>query len=339
MATCELRISFDQMDRRYHASETVSGKVVVEVHKGFPGRDFRLNYGWRTHGWGNKDEGGKGFISLAPGNLEFCKGEIREFPFHVPAPCEPLTYHGHYLNVDWYLKASLDTQEFLHPTTHVEEDFLLIDRDMPVASMPAPAPEEAQNNSKIAAFLPFLAGIGWALWIGLMSLSHMTSVLILILGIAIPFALMIAWLFRRRIINSMLQRIIEVKEAQVNPSTIQPGDQASCHLQLQANTTVYLDHIAAVIRARESSISGSGTNVHSKEYTLYSKQTVKSYGQELTAGRWITFDCPVLIPTNGPLTFKASNNSIDWSIILKITYRRWPTWEKTIPITVVSRKA
>ena len=53
----------------------------MKAKKDFSVCDFRLDYGWRTHGWGNRDEGGKGFISLAKGDLRFETGRSGNFHF------------------------------------------------------------------------------------------------------------------------------------------------------------------------------------------------------------------------------------------------------------------
>ena len=194
-----------------------------------------------------------------------------------------MTYHGYYVNVDWYLKASLNTQEFLSPATHAEEDFLLLDQNTPIDPLPALAPEEAPNKSKIEAFFRFLLEIGWVLLIMLLVTNFNCQHNDAIPWIVMPLALIIAWIARRKIINFVLERIIEVKEAQVKPLTIQPGDEVSCRLQFQANTSIYLDHITTVIRAKECSTRDreQGNNGKSTPFILSkpSNRTAKSLRQ------------------------------------------------------------
>jgi hypothetical protein len=235
-----------------------------------------------------------------------------------------LTYHGHNVNVDWYLKASLNTQEFFHPQTHAEEDFLLLDRDRPAVPMAEPLPEAEPNQSKTDALRPWLLALAPAMAVLLLVLLVLMFINFIPNGIStclmpgILLILIIAWFARREIINFVMLRNIEIKEAQVDPLTLYPGDQARCHLQFQAKTSIYLDHIAAVVRAVERSTSGWGTRESTVKHTVYSKQTLKSYGEKLAVGRWITFDCCVSIPANAHPTFNVKDNSLAWFIDLKI---------------------
>ncbi len=151
---------------------------------------------------------------------------------------------------------------------------------------------------------------------------------ILVIGFLIALAA------RKSIFNLAFALKIDIKEVHVRPLDIHRGGQATCQIKFQTKGPVYLDNITALILARETAQSGVGSSTSTRSYTLYKKQYRKSYGEELEAGRWVTFECPVPVPSSAPPTFITPDNSIHWSLRLKITCKRWPSWEKTIPITV-----
>jgi hypothetical protein len=122
----EIQITFDRLDRLYRSGETVSGKVVLQPDADRTYSKIWLTYRWRTHGKGDRDEGPEQSLALAEEQYVGA-GERREYPFSFPAPNGPVTYHGHYLNVDWYLTAHAQRG----PVSHVksEQDFLLLAGD------------------------------------------------------------------------------------------------------------------------------------------------------------------------------------------------------------------
>ena len=117
-----------------------------------------------------------------------------------------------------------------------------------------------------------------------------------------------------------------------------PGEQVRCKIAFQTKGSIYLDSIMALIWAEEKASSGAGSSTSTLTYTLYKDQYLKSYREELEAGRWVTLECPLAIPAYAPTTFTTSNNSISWKVHVKIAYRGWPSWEKSIPIAVSPSK-
>jgi hypothetical protein len=120
----ELQIIFDRPDRLYRFGESVSGKVLLQPDSDQTYSQIWLTYRWRTHGKGDRDEGPEQSLALALAEKQYVRaGESREFPFSFQAPNGPVTYHGHYLNVDWYLTAHAQCGPLSHLKS--EQDFLL----------------------------------------------------------------------------------------------------------------------------------------------------------------------------------------------------------------------
>ena len=341
----QLRILFDKSDRKYCSGDLVSGKVVVDAQKEFSCGGLQISYAWRTHGKGNQDTGAKESIELVKGDVHFLKGDHREFPFRFNAPAVPLTYHGHYVNVDWYLEAKLDVNRLkalinVPSFFSVEEDFLLIDSEPPLKDRLSkmgdgitdysPPSESSSSFSSLTDVLLLLTGIPiFFLAYFLFSGGYPAAAILLIV-------FLIALIVRKKIYDFAFKSKIEIKEIYLTP-VIHPGDRAGCRIQFRIKSSIYLDQIATTVLAVEYAVSGWGTRSQSYTFTTHKVQYSKPYREELAAGRWILYECPLPIPANAPTTFTANNNSINWSIHLKIACKRWPSWEKTIPITISPR--
>ena len=68
-----------------------------------------LSRQWRTHGRGNRAKGSPRTMTLATKET-LPPGIPRRYPFEFKAPGGPATYHGHYLNLDWYVRATAEVQ-------------------------------------------------------------------------------------------------------------------------------------------------------------------------------------------------------------------------------------
>ena len=120
----ELEVIFDRKDRLYKFGEVISGKVVLRPETDSTYSKIWITYHWRTHGQGNRDGGNDREVILAEEDISRKSGECMELPFRFDAPNGPVTYHGHLLNVDWYLTAHAqsNSRSRSKPT---EYDFLL----------------------------------------------------------------------------------------------------------------------------------------------------------------------------------------------------------------------
>src|SRR4051812_37999520 len=117
MSTCELRIDLDRPDPVYSPGEPIRGRVEVRAEADCRCRRLTLTREWRTHGRGNRAAGGRLELGLFEGAWR--PGEVAVYPFELDAPSGPFTYHGHYLNVDWYLRARADVPSAPDPVAEV----------------------------------------------------------------------------------------------------------------------------------------------------------------------------------------------------------------------------
>ena len=118
MAKCDLKVVVDRPDKKYKFGETVTGVVEVRVNKECRCRKLTLTREWRTHGRGNRVSGDKKDTILYEGT--WSPGEEISYSFEIDLPNGPTTYHGHYLNVDWYIKARADIPWAIDPKAETE---------------------------------------------------------------------------------------------------------------------------------------------------------------------------------------------------------------------------
>jgi hypothetical protein len=86
--------------------ELIRGQVQVDVDSDCRCDGLSIQVFWRTHGRGDGDEGKGETIQLFQGL--WSAEEESAYAFEFEAPKEPATYHGHLINVDWYVVASAD---------------------------------------------------------------------------------------------------------------------------------------------------------------------------------------------------------------------------------------
>lgn len=107
MSKCQISITFDRSDRIYYGGEIVSGKVRLLVDQQTKSNGVKLTHRWKTHGRGNSDSGpSEEIILVEPRILE--AGEQFEFPFAVNSSSHPVTYRGHLVSIDHYIRVDVD---------------------------------------------------------------------------------------------------------------------------------------------------------------------------------------------------------------------------------------
>lgn len=355
-----LQTIFDRDDRLYRFGDVISGTVILKPEYNWTYSEIWITYRWRTHGRGNRDEGKAEELTLAAEETTLRAGECREFCFRFAAPNGPVTYHGHLLNVDWYLTAQARTGPAVHFKS--EQDFLLqagdptgaivlgakeIPRkDLPARSTGAPPPsndllavkavghETPGLWSKVGNVLFYLL---LALFIYISGgLLTETLDLIPVLAFVIPFVILIllaaaAWLLFRY----AYRRKLKLGEVWVRPASVYRGSEVYCHVDFVAKREVHLRSIMASISVRERISRTAGTSTVTETHVLDEKSYTRPFNEDLSEGRWIAFDCTLPVGPDAPSSFSSTNNALEWIVTMKAELKGWPAWQKTFPITVL----
>ncbi len=364
MSSSNMQIVLDREDRSYHFGEQVSGKVILNPDRKLSYRKIVLNSGWRTHGKGNVDKGERD-ITILDGKDTLDKGVQRVYPFTFTAPNGPVTYHGFYVNVDWYLTAQVDIP--LAPDITEEEDFILLPSETPgiiilgnadLSEIQPPTrqrhvpPVSSVSQGVLVDKLPRTRLFKWGktlTWvaialpllmlvffvIGILQYPDLNAAFTLILAPLVIFAGVLIYVGVQVVSDVIAKFRLDFRDVRIKPEEVYAGEQLSCHLNFQTKGTVYLDSITAELFAEESAVSGGGTYVTVNNFTVYHEHFIKTYRESLTAGRQMSFDCVIPIDSSAPATFSSNNNKVRWIVIIKINFRGWYAWTKRLPITVL----
>ena len=119
MSKCHIWIEIDDPDRVYHPGDTVGARVHVDVDEDVTCDGLEVTRQWSTHGRGNAEAGDTRFKRLFSG--EWKAGTTHSYRVEFVIPNGPYSYHGHYLNVDWYVRARADIPWAFDPKA--EADF------------------------------------------------------------------------------------------------------------------------------------------------------------------------------------------------------------------------
>jgi hypothetical protein len=364
MSKYNLRIIFNNPDRLYRFTEEITGKVILDTQTDLTCKKMWINYGWRTHGRGNRDQGYQEKLTVLSEVSQFQSGHHREFPFAIMAPNGPMSYHGHILNVDWYIAAHVEIP--FKRDIGVEQDFLLLPcespeeiclgnttlskSELPIRSLSTRRSPQHLINSQsatvtshgpkrnlfnIIGILLYVAGFLCYLGFVLTLIVYLHNLQWYIFVLFTFIAVLIYYLGFPRLLKAIIKTKTDIKTIGVEPSVLYLGDQLNCYIEFQTKSSIFLNNIEAKLWADETAGSGGGTRTIIHTYRAYERSFIKKYSEKLVTGRSILFDCRLLIPLDAPVSFVSSNNSIKWFGCIKLKFKRWPAWEKTFPITVL----
>lgn len=353
----KIQVIFDRANRLYRFGDDVSGKVVVEAKSDCTCSKVWITYGWRTHGRGDRDKGREEELILQRRKHPFRAGEHKEFPFSFGVPNGPVTYHGHHLNVDWYLTAHVTS-----PPGSVfksEQDFLLLRGDptgavvlgtetIQLKDLPARSAEQPPSSHgllKVKAgspksqvlwpiVTPILLGL-FLMFLMIIIANLVPVVATCILAFILALILTLIRVRLQAIIRNAYKRKLEVGEFWVKPASVYPGGQIHCHVEFRTKRECYLRSVKASICARERVTRTVGTNAVAEEHILDEETYMRPFDQDLPAGRWTTFDCELPVEPDAPATFISYRNRLEWTVTMKADLKAWPDWVKTFPITVL----
>ena len=113
MSKCDLKLTIFDREDHYQFGDTVNGEVEVDVNKDCNCNGIDLVLLYRAHGRGNRFEKKTTSLRLFQGRL--VAGARKRFSFEAKLDSGPVTYHGKYLNVDWYVRAQADIPWAIDP--------------------------------------------------------------------------------------------------------------------------------------------------------------------------------------------------------------------------------
>lgn len=345
MSKCDLYMVFDREDPTYQIGEEVVGAVRISVNKDSACKRIFLRKEWRTHGRGNRDHGGREEIDLTAGEqVHLRAGEEKNLAFRFPVPNGPVSYHGHYLNVDWYARVQVDIPWAADPK--VEKEFLVV---------PGPEPgsvEQGDVRSKgvdlTTANLSAAKGCFalFGLVFVLAGLSTMGVGLFMIpteggwvgkavfAGIGMLFTLVglgIGWFAMR---NKLARRKLGEVTVETEPRDVRPGQTLVTTVRCAPQVGTRLESISATLRGNEVAVSGSGTNRSTHTHEIQQDRQEQTWPRTPCTGQPLQVSFSHTVSEDAPATFMADDNQVFWTLVVQIKLKGWPDWANTFPVTV-----
>lgn len=330
MAKCDLEIVLDHPDKPYKPGEKLSGFVGVTVNAGCTCNALTLACQWRTHGSGNDKSGPAQVQTLYTGS--WTAGEQHVHPFEITVPNGPLTYHGHHLNVDWYLDARADIPWALDPKAKTE--FVLVD-DPSVPLDHGPLQKTgATRGAGLGSGIGTAVGLGFIVFAGIFLAVGAAAVAHGDLGTGLPFVLVplvfVAvglFIVTRWLRNVLASRRLGPVELAVDPDHVRGGDTLNVHLQVTPRTTVALAGVNARLHAEERCVSGSGTNRHTHLHTVFDRTVALQGPRTLEPGAPVALAGQLQMPPDPAPSFAATDEALHWRLEVTVDTQGWLDWK------------
>ena len=325
----QLHIVFEQPKRRFVPGDEIRGQVVVVVEKDTRCKGLEVTRQWQTHGKGNTARGTPEKQLLFEG--EWMPGKYH-YPFSFTAPAWPFTYHGDYLNVDWYIKATADVPWAFDPSS--EEEFLL---RWPETGLPAEQVNHAlvassfgreiiqSNRGSILGFIA--AGIA-AFGTVFLGVGLVTGAFGFLAFTAIAYIFAIILFFAMIKIKMASSKVGEV-ELSIDPSPAYPGASVVARMAFTPDSDAQINAITATITGQEVVVRGSGTNRTTYRNTVHEEEVVLHQGGLVPEGQRVDVSGTFMLGEGAPLSFEASDNELSWTIAYHIDIARWPDWSES----------
>ncbi len=318
MAKCDLSIELDEPDRVFLAGEMVDGCVRVSVDSGVNCSGLVVSTGWKTHGRGNVTSGNGEQTTVFSG--EWAAGQRQEYRFSLPAGDWPPTYHGHFLSIDHYIDVQAMIPWAFDPKA--SSPFRVRATEAWVAAEHRKSSDTGISHLigrifvavVVASFFFTFISMGWE---GLLCLL-------------IPVAI-ITWWFCFKFLPKY---ILGNPQAFLQEDTLASGGEVVGEFATRTRKNVSINSVTAVMTCTEQCVSGSGSNKKTHTHTVFEKSLELHAKTIFKAGQVNRFPFVFHLPNDAPCSVELHQNSLIWSVDLRVDIPRWPDWVKSLNLFV-----
>ena len=325
MSKCQISITFDRSDRVYYGGETVRGTVRLLVDEQTKSNGVKLTHRWKTHGRGNSDSGLPDEIILVEPRI-LQAGEQLEFPFAITSPSHPVTYRGHLVYIDHYVRVDVDVPWAKNPCA--EEEYEL---------RPGIRPELfTGERSKVVSLTAQTAETSVGP-IGKIILGSILALLLVAVAMTALFLLpiiliVVGFIWVRK--KALKSRLGEV-EVSVPHVVVAPTEDWTFGIRFTPRKSFVVNSIYAELIAEESATSGSGTNKTTHKHKVLTEKHILREGGLLDPEALVDEKITITFPATNSYSFELSDNSLKWTINFCIDIPSFPDWTHTESLQVV----
>lgn len=332
MAKCELKMWFYRPDRTYAGGEKVTGRVEVHADSDVVCKALTVTREWRIYGHGNKTSGGAATVTLFQGRWR--PGEPAVYEFAFDAPNGPLTYHGDYFNVDWYLKARAEIAPAID--ARAERDFILVPGKGEVDLGPSykpPGPDSSTTHPGSDALIGLFCVAGGLLG-ALFFIAFLSNAFGWFLGIVLGgfFASLGTWWIYVGVRNALTLGAVDVE---FDSRIRRRGDALSVRVRFLPRRAAVLTEATAELMGQERWHGSEDTLTH----LLHEQTVVLGQARQLHPEELVEITGALRIPPDAPYTFAAFPNYIEWHVEISLALPGWTHWHNKYAIAVVPKES
>lgn len=312
-------INFDKKEPVYTAGSTVSGKVIISPLESFECRNIVVSIFWSTHGKGNLDINELQSISSGPQRI--VQGKDIIIPFSCQLPVSPLSYHGTFVNVDYYIKAKVDLA--LKTDPYFERDFLVLPGETYFPSSKSLRTKMLKPRKAPDKTSP-------AYWITLITLLAILT--FFFLSFWFVFLILFIVFSYRPLMNKYAIKKTGTITVEAGNGVISPGKKLPLSLCFTPKADLQLNCALVILSAEEKAISGSGSSRKNYSHKIVEEHFELPIEMNLRKGENVKSQIDITIPDISAYSFDSGDNSVSWGLTIHIGIEKWPDWKKNIDL-------
>lgn len=333
-AGMEIAVRLDGEDGVYRSDEPLTGEVAVRADEDVEFNELRVVPVWRAHGRAATETGvltGEYFDGESVGG-----GETRTYAFEFELPAGPYTYHGHYINVDWEIRAEADVDWAFDPSDNVE--FRLnpgaVDEYNPGAKTLHEQVADHGSDDQTVSKLGLVVSLG-AVVVGAILFGASSGVVGGGSFHVLPslFGLVFVGVGAAAAYESVKNYFAEMKLGDVDvglaKSAAAPGEMVEWAVTFVPSSDVELNGLSVTLEGYEEVEVQQGTDTRTYTETLHSEtqQPGEVSNGELPAGERAEYRGEFELPETRAFSFACDDHEIDWDVHFHLDVASWPDWE------------
>jgi hypothetical protein len=334
-----LAIVLEGSDATVAAGRSIRGAVEVDASEGGARCDgLVVKTQWFAHGRGEVTTGDGDSVELFRG--EWAAGERRSYPFELPGPEGPLTYHGTEVNLDWRVVATADVPWAVDP--RAESELVLVRGERPEGDLVQRLVPEVIDGTTPQAltFLVPIVGLAFLLPGVCIAASGFRDVArgdmfgVPVAGFGLLFSgaacFILFILLRNRIAAAKLGEV----DLQVTPAKVKPGEEVRVALRFRPTSDVSLGKITARLVGEERAKRAARTSDHSAGRSSRSTFTHTLHEEEVRLRETgpvhrlqdVALEATLRVPEGAAPSLAVIDNEVVWRVALQIEIAGWPDW-------------
>ncbi|MEZ4632938.1 MAG: hypothetical protein R2880_19870 [Deinococcales bacterium] len=341
MSRCDFSIEWDK-EAVFYVAEQASGKVHISVNQDTVCHKLSVRAEWRTHGRGNRDKGTLPIIEHTVSADKLIAGQSYTFPFNFTVSSGPLSYRGHYFNVDWYLKAVIDARGPFDPS--YEQDFIVLPsvgqaadpRFSGILSNIAKTNLGSRPSIFMGLFSLIFIGFGLFWFIFTRSVGNAPAFFPFF---GLVFVVVGGILFYGNVRNFLAQQQLKDIKVELDKNILIPDEAFTCNLSFNPSRNLTMQKVRFKLIGKEQVVSGSGTKRKTYTHNIFEGTETQLEDSFIKAGESQTLSQLLHIPENAPYSFSAPDNKFIWQLEVVVDAKGVSNWVQTYPLSVIPWKA